>query len=182
MSKKNRKRNTIMNKFAKTALLVVAGALLGSERADAAYVVNDLLLGFDRVDNGGVGPQPQDYVINLGNFQTAVGVGGTSVVDLTGLFSVGTFNGLYGSLGSGVSMSVVGGNGATAGRDIFATVLRSSLGTPSVPGSAAPAPLISSAMASGANDVGGMAGPSGLNLSAGGSTTVAQADPNSFNT
>jgi hypothetical protein len=37
-------------------------------------------------------------------------------------------------------------------------------------------------MANGANDVAAMSGVSGLNLSAGQSTTVSQSDPNSFNT
>jgi hypothetical protein len=37
-------------------------------------------------------------------------------------------------------------------------------------------------MANGANDVAAMMGASGLNLSAGQSMTIAQADPNSFNT
>src|SRR5581483_1126031 len=137
-----------------------------------AYLANDLVLGFDRVDNNGSGPQPADYVINLGNFQTAVGAGGNTVVDLTGLFNAGTFTSLYGTLGSGVSMSVVGGNGASVGRDIFATVQRGGLGTPSTPDSIAPGALSSTFMASGANDVGAMAGPSGLNLSAGQSITI----------
>src|SRR5262249_37198514 len=78
--------------------------------------------------------------------------------------------------------SVVGGNGATSGRDIFTTVLRGSLGTPAVPGSIAPDAILSTPMAQGANNVAAMSGPSGLNLSAGQSITVAQADPNSFNT
>src|SRR5437773_1187433 len=142
-----------MNKFAKAALWTAAGIFLGSQGARAAYLANDLVLGFDRVDNGGSGPQPADYVINLGNFQTAVGVGGNSVVDLTRLFNAGTFTSLYGTLGSGVSLSVVGGNGASSGRDIFATALRGSLGTPGVPGSLAPGAISSTFMANGANDV-----------------------------
>jgi hypothetical protein len=169
-----------MNKFA--TLLAAAGVLLGCPGAQAQYAANDLVLGFDRVDNGGSGPQPADYVINLGNFQSAVGVGGSTTVSLTTLFNPGTFNGLYGSLGSGVSMSVVGGNGALTGRDLFTTVLRGGAGTPGAPGSSAPGALLSSFMASGANDVAAMMGASGLNLGAGQSMTMAQADPNSFNT
>jgi hypothetical protein len=171
-----------MNKFAKAALLVATGIFLGAQVSQAQYLANDLVLGFDRVDNGGVGPQPADYVINLGNFQTAIGVGGSSVMNLTALFNQGTFNSIYTSLGSGVSLSVVGGNGATVGRDLFATVTRSGLGTPGVAGSASPGSVLSSFMGSGANNVAAMAGPGGLNLSAGQSTTVAQSDPNSFNT
>jgi hypothetical protein len=169
-----------MNTFTKTAVLAAVAAALGAPGARAAYLANDLVLGFDRVDNGGTGAQPADYVINLGNYQTAVGVGGSTVVDLTGLFSAGTFSGLYGSLGSGVTMSVVGGNGATAGRSIFATVARGGLGTPDQAGSLAPGALSSTLMANGANTIGALCGPSGLNLGAGQSTTIAQGDPNSF--
>src|SRR5215475_10320772 len=122
-----------MSKLTKAAMLSAAAILLTSQGAHGAYAVNDLVLGFDRVDASP--PQPNDYVINLGNFQTAVGAGGSTVVNLTSLFNANTFNTTYGSLSSGVTMSVVGGNGATTGRDIFATVLRGSLGTPSVPGS-----------------------------------------------
>ncbi len=103
-------------------------------------------------------------------------------MDLSGLFSSGTFYSLYGSLSSGVSMSVVGGNGASAGTALFATALRGGMGTPGSPGSSAPDAIPAGFMASGANDVGAMSGPSGLNLSAGQSATVAQSDPNSFST
>src|SRR5262245_7424792 len=134
-------RKETMNKFFRAALS--ATLLLGFQDAHAAYLVNDLILGFDR-DNGS-GGGPSDYVINLGNFQSAVGVGGSSVVDLSGLFSVSTFNSLYGSLSSGVTMSVVGGNGAASGRSLFASVLR---------GGSAPEAIPAGFMASGANDVG----------------------------
>src|SRR5215467_7161321 len=127
-----------MNKFAKAKILAAAGVLLGAHAAQAQYLANDLVLGFDRVDNGGSGPQPADYVINLGNFQSSVGVGGSSNVNLSAMFNVSTFTSLYGALNSGVTMSVVGGNPATSGRDIFATVFRSGLGSPGIPGSSAP--------------------------------------------
>jgi hypothetical protein len=176
--KKNRKQKTIMNKFPKAAAIVAtAGVLLFARGAQAAYLANDLVLGFN-----GTLPSQADYVINLGNFQTSVGVGGGAVVDLSSSFNLTTFNGLYGTLSRGVSMSVVGGKGATSGRDIFATVTRSGLGTPSFAGSTAPDALLSTPMANGANRVGALAGPTGLGLSAGQSTTVAQSDPNSFNT
>jgi len=165
-----------MNKFFK-AVLPVAALALGLQGAQAGYLVNDLILGFNR-DPG----QPADYVINLGNFQTSVGVGGGSTVDLSGYFSVSTFNSLYSSLSSGVSMSVVGGNGATAGRDLFATVLRNGAGYGGVAGSVAPDPILSGFIASGANDVGAMSGPGGLNLSAGQNAVVPQSDAASFRT
>lgn len=169
-----------MNLFAKAAFLAAAGVYLGATNTQAAYAANDLLLGFDRVDNGGIGTQPADYVINLGNFQTSVGVGGNIVVNLSSLLSLTTFNTVYGSLGSGVSMSVVGGSGATSGRNLFATVGRGGAGFGNVPGSIAPDPIASAFMASGANDVAAMA--NGLNLSSGQSTLISQSDVNSFNT
>jgi hypothetical protein len=169
-----------MNKFARATILAAVGVLLGATGAHAQYQVNDLILGFDRVDNGGVGPQPADYVINLGNFQTSVGVGGGSSSDLSSTFSLSTFTSLYGSLSSGVSMSVVGGNPASVGRDLFTTVQRSGLGTPDVPGSTAPDPILATPMGSGANNVGTLAGPSGLNLSGGQSAVIPQNDSSSF--
>jgi hypothetical protein len=173
---------TIVNKSLKTAVLAASGFILASHVATAQYSPNDLVLGFDRVDNGGVGPQPADYIINLGNFQTGVGVGGAGVMDLSSLFSPTTFNSIYTSLSSGVAMGVVGGNGATTGRDIFTTVLRSGAGAPNVPGSSAPGSIASAFMANGANDVAAMSGTSGLNLGAGQFTTKPQSDANSFNT
>ena len=170
-----------MTKFAKTAMTALAVALV-SQAAQAGYVANDLVIGFDRVDNGGSGPQPNDYIIDLGNANNAVGVGGTAQVNLTGQFSASTFNGIYTSLSSGVSMSIVGGNGATSGRDIFATVQRIGLGTPGVAGSSAPPSLASTFMAGGANDVAAMINNVNGGISAGQSTTVAQSDPNSFST
>jgi hypothetical protein len=171
-----------VNKSLKTAVLAASGLILASQIATAQYNVNDLVLGFDRVDNGGSGPQPADYIINLGNYVSGVGVGGAGITDLSSLFSPTTFNSLYTSLSSGVSMSVVGGNGATTGRDIFTTVLRSGAGAPNVPGSSSPGSLSSTFMGNGANTVGAMMGPSGLNLSAGMHTSVPQNDANSFNT
>ncbi|HYV28606.1 MAG TPA: hypothetical protein VFA77_13805, partial [Candidatus Eisenbacteria bacterium] len=90
-----------MKQILKAAMLIAAVVLASASGAQAAHVVNVLILGFDRV--APAPPQPADYVINLGNYQTAVGVGGTSVANLTSLFEVSTFNSLYGSLSSGVS-------------------------------------------------------------------------------
>jgi hypothetical protein len=166
-----------MNRLNKFGWIVSAAVLTALLPARAAYSPNDLVLGFD-IGTGG----SSDYVINLGNFQTSVGVGSGSVVDLSGYFNAGTFNSLYGSLSSGVTMSVVGGSGATAGRDLFATVLRNGGGYGGVSRSTAPDATLSGFMANGANDVGAMSGPSGLNLSAGQSTVVPQNDPSSFQT
>ena len=166
-----------MKKFLNTILpgvAIAAAALLASPASQAAYVANDLILGF----NKGSGAGPADYVIDLGNANSVVGVGGTASVNLSSFFNVGTFNGLYGGL-AGVSMSVVGGNGATAGRDLYMTSLRTSnLGSPTISGSTAPLALASTPMANGVNDLSSMI--FGLGLSAGGSATIAQSDANSF--
>lgn len=160
-----------MRKFVKTAMLGTLGLLLVSHNVQAAYVANDLILGF----NSGRGTGPNDYIIDLGNANTAVGVGGTAQVVLP--YNSATFNSLYGSLSGGVSMSVVGGNSATSGRDLYMTVLRSAAGDPSLAGSVAPTALASTPMANGVNQVGLMV--NNLGLSVGGSATVAQSDPNS---
>ncbi len=164
-----------MKNILKTTILGAVAALLASQHAQAAYSANDLILGF----NMGGGTGPSDYIIDLGNASSSVGVGGGTFVNLSSYFNPGTFNSLYGSLSGGVSMSVVGGNGATAGRDLYLSVLRTSnFGTPTVAGSAAPANLSSSPMGGGANDIANMV--NALGLSAGGSTTIAQGDPSSF--
>jgi hypothetical protein len=161
-----------MKKFPKTAMLGLAGVLLVSQAANAQYNTNDLILGF----NQGGGTGPNDYIIDLGNATSAVGVGGTAETTLP--FNLGTFNGLYGQL-AGTSMSVVGGNSATAGRDLFYTVLRTAnIATPGIAGSSAPAALASTPMATGINDFARMV--NNLSLSAGGSTTLPQSDANSF--
>jgi hypothetical protein len=163
-----------MKRFVKTAMLAMSSVLLLSQAANAAINPNDLILGF----NQGGGTGPNDYIINLGNASTAVGVGGTAQVDLSGLYSSATFNSLYGSL-AGTSMSVLGGQPATAGRDLYYTVLRTSnVGTPALSGSSAPGSLASTPMATGLNDVGRMV--NNLGLAAGTSQTVAQSDANSF--
>jgi hypothetical protein len=164
-----------MNKFLKTGCVCAAGVLAAVLPAQG-YSPNDLVLGFDTA-----AVNSSNYVINLGNFQS-VGVGSGTVVNLSSYFDVGTFNSLYGSLSSGVTMSVVGGNGGSAGRDLFATALRSGGGYGGVAGSIAPDSILSAFMASGANDVGAMSGSGGLNLSAGQSAIVAQNDASSFRT
>lgn len=170
-----------MKKFLKTALpgvTVAASAvtllLASAASTQAAYVANDLILGF----NKGGGSGPADYVIDLGNANSVVGVGGSSAVNLSSFFNLGTFNGLYGGL-AGVSMGVLGGNPATAGRDLYITSLRTSnFGSPTIAGSTAPLALASTPMANGVNDLTSML--AGLGLSAGGSATIAQSDPSSF--
>jgi hypothetical protein len=163
-----------MKNLLKTTMLGAIAALLVSQNAEAAYSPNDLVLGF----NKGAGSGPNDYIIDLGNANSSVGVGGGTFVNLSSYFSLSTFNSLYGSLG-GVSMGVVGGNGATAGRDLYLTVLRTSnFGNSGLAGSSAPGNLASSPMGGGANDIASMI--NALGLSAGGSAMIAQGDPGSF--
>jgi hypothetical protein len=154
----------VMNRLLKSAVLAGLGfALVPTARAQ--YNNNDLILGFTKS-----GAQ-NDYLIDLGNANLGVGVGGTAVKDLSSLFSASTFNTAFGGL-AGVNMGVVGGNSGFAGRDLYYTVLRGAVGTPSAPGSTAPGALASSPMGSGVGDVAGFV--AGLSLSPGGSTTVAQ--------
>src|SRR5215471_2921314 len=163
-----------MKYMIKMTMLGAVAALLAAQNAEAAYSPNDLILGF----NLGGGSGPNDYLIDLGNANTSVGVGGGTFVDLSPSFNLATFNSLYGSL-AGVSMSVVGGNGATAGRDLYLSVLRTSnFGNFGIAGSSAPANLSSSPMGGGANDIASMI--NSLSLSAGGSMTISQGDPSSF--
>jgi hypothetical protein len=164
------------------AALALAGLLLATHDGLAQfYVGNDVVLGFNRLDNGGAGPQPPDYVLNLGNAFSSVGVGGSTVVNLSSYLNLTTFNSTFaGGLASGVSMSAVGGNpvgGSSLG--LFATLPRLSLGSPNVAGSTTPHPLSSSALTSAASDIASMM--NGLGLGAGGSATVLQTSPNSFN-
>jgi len=165
-----------MKSFVKTLMLGAVGALLASQSVQAAYVANDLILGF----NQGNGSGPNDYIVDLGNANSAVGVGGSQQVTL-GAFNGATFNSLYGGFSGGVTMGAAGGQGATSGRDLYMTVLRTAnIGSQfaGVAGSTAPTPVASTPMGNGVNQIATMV--NGLGLSAGGSATVAQSDPNSW--
>jgi hypothetical protein len=123
-----------MNQLTKTAL-VALGAALTSGSAHASY--NDLVLGFN---GNGAG---SDYVINLGNYLTSVGVGGSSVVDLSGYFSLSTFNGNFLSSGhptsDGVTMGVGGGTVGTAAMAFLTEQRAGGAGVAAIPGSSTPA-------------------------------------------
>jgi hypothetical protein len=156
-------------------LLALALAAVLSQTARAQYTANDLILGFTQS-----GAQ-NDYIIDLGNANTAVGANGSTLVDLSSLVNPATFNGTFaGGLANGVAMGVVGGDQSLAGRDVYITSLRSAIGTPSVPGSTAPASLASTPMSSGVGDLATLV--NGLQLSPGGSATPAQAAANSWST
>jgi hypothetical protein len=165
-----------MKRFVKTLMLGAVGALLASQSVQAAYVANDLILGF----NQGNGSGPNDYIVDLGNANSAVGVGGSQQVTL-GAFNGATFNSLYGGFSGGVTMGAAGGQGALTGRDLYMTVLRTAnIGSQfaGIAGSTAPTPVASTPMANGVNQIGAMV--NGLGLSAGGSANVPQSDPNSW--
>lgn len=121
-----------MKKLTTTAFLV-GGAILACQSAFAqTFVYNDLYLGFQNQAGGGT----EDYIINLG---AASGiVGGTSVVDLSGDFSLSDFNAVLGSssslMGGVVGAANLGNQSPTS--DTFGTQLRGGgTGNPAVPGS-----------------------------------------------
>lgn len=147
-----------MNKIVKS-LALSAGVALVSQAAQAQFVNGDLVLGFTAANAA------NDYIIELGNFQTVVGVGGSSVVDLSSHFSASSFNSDFSGGLNGVDMGVVGGNNAFNPSSIFETALRSSLGTPALPGSAQPASLPHAAGKNGLSEIPTMV--NGLGMAAG---------------
>ncbi|MBU6410033.1 MAG: hypothetical protein KGR98_06575 [Verrucomicrobia bacterium] len=92
-------------------------------------VANDLYMGFQNQAAGGA----NDYIINLGLASSAI-TNGSSVVDLSGDFSLSDFDAVLGASPS-MYCGVIGAeSGNTA--DVFLTQLRSGgAGTPSTPGS-----------------------------------------------
>jgi hypothetical protein len=119
-----------MKQLTKIAMLAAAAALV-SQAADAAFTTNDLYLGFNNSSAQG------DYIIDIGNAISAVGVGGSSVKDLSSLFSSTTFSNVFSATGAnGVNVAVVGGNYNYGGYDVYATAVRAGgAGTPAVAGS-----------------------------------------------
>ena len=164
-----------MKRFINPNLLALAAGAVLLQSARAQYNANDLVLGFTQT-----GAQ-NDYVIDLGNANTAVGANGSSVVDLSSLINITTFNSTFsGGLANGVNMGIVGGNQSLSGRDVYITSLRNGLGAPPVAGSTAPPAVASTPMSSGIGDIATMV--NGLGVSAGGSATPAQAAANSWST
>lgn len=129
-----------------TAALLLCGAALASQSAFGQYVANDLYLGFQNQAGGGTA----DYLINLG---AASGiVGSSSVVDLSGDFSLTDFNAVLGT-SSSMSGGVVGGSNGNP-PDLYVTQLRSGgAGTPSAPGSSSPATLYKGDILTGYSDL-----------------------------
>ena len=138
-----------------TAAVLAGGAILASQSAFAQATANDLYLGFQD------GPDASaDYIINLG---AASGiVGSSSVVDLSGDFSLSDFDTVLGSSSSlmGGVVGVFQTSGSNPAPDMYATQLRSDLGIPSMPGSAAPGDTSKSVINLSASPVlGGLDGP-----------------------
>jgi hypothetical protein len=114
--------------FKASVLAAVVG--MSALSAEAAFTANDLYLGFSSAGASG------DYLINLGQ-PGSIGVGGSSVFNLSGDFSLSLFNATFTSGPTGVSMGVVGGqNQFPSSYNIYATTLRSGgAGNPAVAGS-----------------------------------------------
>lgn len=115
------------------AAIFIGGAMLASQSALAQTIVpNDLYMGFQN-SAGGAGA---DYIINLGAASNIVG--GSTVIDLSGSFSMANFTTVLGA-SSTMMGGVVGGNqNGYAGNPYtcYATQLRTGgAGDPAVPGS-----------------------------------------------
>jgi hypothetical protein len=118
-----------MNKLNKFALVAVFLASF-SQIAQASYFTNDLYLGFNLSSAQG------DYIIDLGQATTVVGVGGSTVVDFSSQFSLTTFNSIFTGGANGVNVAVVGGDNVFNKYDVYATQIRvGGAGNPAVPGS-----------------------------------------------
>jgi hypothetical protein len=120
-----------MNRLVKSAL-IAAGAALVTQAAQAQFANGDLVLGF----TGGA----TDFVTDLGNFQSVVGVNGTSVMNLSSLVNGSpAFSGTYPGGVNGVSMGVVGGQTTATASFIYVTALRlGGAGNNAIAGSATP--------------------------------------------
>jgi len=102
-----------MKRLAKAGVLALS-AILVSRAAQAAFTANDLYLGFNQSGKN-------DYLIDLGQASSILGQ--STVVDLSSYFSLSTFDSVFTSGSTGVSMGVVGGKIAfpNSGNTIYAT-------------------------------------------------------------
>jgi PKD repeat protein len=118
-----------MKQLTKFATLVTSMVLFCQATLGNDFVANDLYLGFTQSS------AQADYDIDLGQ-PGVVGVGGTSVVNLGGDFSLSIFNSNFSSGADGVLMSVVGGDPDIGSTDVYATQVRTkNFGNPAVAGS-----------------------------------------------
>ncbi len=109
---------------------LTAAAVLSIQPAKGDFKTNDLYLGFN------ASAAQSDYIIDLGQATTAVGVGGTAVKDLSGLVSLAMLTNGFTSGASGVNVAAVGGNNVFMQYAVYATQPRfGGPGNPAVPGS-----------------------------------------------
>ena len=129
-------------KLTKTAVFAASV----SQLAQAGFTANDLYLGFSQSS------ATSDYIIDLGQ-PTALGLGGSSVMDISGDFSLATFNSVFTGGANGVNMAIIGGNNAPV-FGVFATQVRSGgSGDPAVAGSSITATHSTSQMSGGAASI-----------------------------
>ena len=138
-----------------TAAVLAGGAILASPSAFAQATANDLYMGFQNGTN-----VSSDYILNLGPASGIIG--GSSVIDFSSYFSLSDFDAVLGS-SSSLMAGVVGvyqTSGSNPAPDMYATQLRSALGTPPVAGSTAPGDTSKSVINLSASPVlGGLDGP-----------------------
>jgi hypothetical protein len=136
----------------KVALLAALGLVAVSSAQASNFSVNELYLGFTSSS------ATSDLILNLDPSSSLVGQ--TSVVNLSSDVSGSTlssFNTLFGSSATGVSMSVVGGDNAFGHGDIFATQARvGGAGTASVAGSSVTESLSSAQLTAPAGLIAGL--------------------------
>jgi PKD repeat protein len=141
-----------MNKLIKlgygTALLASV-ALTGEAALGNGFTIGDLYLGFSQAS------AQSDYDIDLGQ-PSAIGVGGSTVVNLSGDFYPAVFNSVFTGGANGVVMAVVGGTNTFGEGAIYVTQVRSSnFGNAALPGSTLPKSNQSSAtLVAAANEIG----------------------------
>jgi hypothetical protein len=97
------------------AVILALGMASVYQAAQAQFTANDLYLGLTQSSAS------SDYIIDLGQ-PGVVGVGGSSVVNLSSDFSLSLFNSIFTGGATGVSMGVVGGqNHFPSSYDLYVT-------------------------------------------------------------
>ena len=164
-------------KFLTTALLLIGGAILGSQSgfAQLPTLANDnLYLGFQNSGGGGTA----DYIINLGS--TTNIVGSNTVVDLSSEFSFSLFNNptLQGT-SKQIFAGVIAVNNSGNPSEVWGTQLRTSnLGNPALAGSTAPSGLTTAEDTFAAQQLTTLAAPAaGIGVLDGGKTWESAVEP-----
>jgi hypothetical protein len=163
-----------------TKSVAAAGSmLLLAQAAHAGFTQNDLVLGFTGAGASGV---PNDYIIDLGNATSVVGVGGTAQVNLSS--QVSQFNSVFTGGLNGLQVGAAGGINNQINATLYVSAFRNGgAGNPAMAGSPIPAnsPYANTTAKSAAGSVNSMV--TGLNLANPGSSWVVPfSDPNSWNT